>query len=144
MTTVPVPLLGGCACGALRYEAAGAPYHRTLCHCTTCRRTSGAPALAWFSVAATRFRWTSGVPQQFRSSVTAARFFCAACGTALAFRQDALDEIDITICSLDDPEVLPPVDQTFARSKLGWFDTVGVLPAHRSTRPDQASDKVAW
>ena len=28
-------LMGGCFCGAVRYEA-GSPYHLTNCHCTTC------------------------------------------------------------------------------------------------------------
>ena len=37
-------LAGGCMCGAVRYEADGAPFHATLCHCVDCRRAGGAPA----------------------------------------------------------------------------------------------------
>jgi len=36
-------LKGGCYCGAVRYEAAGTPFNETSCHCTICRRTTGAP-----------------------------------------------------------------------------------------------------
>jgi hypothetical protein len=40
----------------------------TNCHCTICRRTSGAPFVTWFTVAETAFRITSGKPASFRSS----------------------------------------------------------------------------
>jgi hypothetical protein len=43
-------LTGGCFCGAIRYEVAGAPFHETNCHCSICRRTAGAAFVTWFSV----------------------------------------------------------------------------------------------
>ena len=59
---------GGCYCGRVRYEAAGAPFNETNCHCSICRRTTGAPFVAWFSVARDRFRFASGQPTLFRST----------------------------------------------------------------------------
>ena len=38
---------GGCACGAVRYTASGEHSPVTLCHCESCRRHAGAPAVAW-------------------------------------------------------------------------------------------------
>ena len=32
------PATGGCPCGAVRIEAAGAPYRVGLCHCLDCRK----------------------------------------------------------------------------------------------------------
>jgi len=61
-------LTGGCCCGAIRYEAGGEPFHATLCHCTTCRRSSGAPIVAWFSVRESEFRVVTGEPARFASS----------------------------------------------------------------------------
>ena len=127
-------LLGGCACGALRYEVTGPTWHSTLCHCSICRKTSGAPAVAWFSVAVGDFRWLQGTPHRYRSSATATRSFCGACGTQLTFQSDGLDEIDITSCSLDDAESMPPDDQTFVRSALTWTGTAHLLPRHETVR----------
>ncbi|RZL67558.1 MAG: GFA family protein [Variovorax sp.] len=127
-------LEGGCQCGAVRYRISGRPFHLTLCHCEICRRVSGAPAVAWFSVAVAAFSILQGSPQRYRSSETATRSFCANCGTQLTFKADDLDEIDVTTCSLDSPDPMPPEDQTFVRSRLGWFQGLDRLPEHDGAR----------
>jgi hypothetical protein len=55
-------LKGGCFCGRIRYEAAGTPFHETNCHCSICRRISGAPFVTWFSVSRSEFRLVCGEP----------------------------------------------------------------------------------
>jgi hypothetical protein len=65
------------------------------------------------------------------------RTFCPCCGTHLTFEHDnASDEIDVTTCSLDDPERLPPDDHTRTSSKLGWVKLADSLPEHHETRSD--------
>jgi hypothetical protein len=128
-------LKGGCFCGALRYEAGGTPYYRTNCHCSICRRTTGAAFVSWFTVPRADFRWVHGEPVHFRSTPEAVRSFCGRCGTQLTFERDMLDELDITTCSLDDPESLPPQDHTYASSRLAWIKLADGLPAHPEARP---------
>ena len=70
-------LTGGCCCGAIRYEVSGAISNPTLCHCPTCRRASGAPNVAWFSIAPAALRWVQGSARQFRSSEQVSRGFAA-------------------------------------------------------------------
>ena len=101
-------LKGGCFCGAIRYEARGTPFHETNCHCSICRRTTGAPFVAWFSVPRSDFQFAQGTPARFRSSANGTRTFCPHCGTQLTFEHDDASELDVTTCSLDDPERLPP------------------------------------
>jgi hypothetical protein len=48
--------------------------------------------------------------------------------------EDFSDEIDVTTCSLDDPEGLPPRDHTHASSKLSWVKLADQLPEHRKSR----------
>lgn len=128
-------LIGGCFCGAIRYEASGTAHHQTNCHCSICRRTTGAPFVTWFSVPRSGFRLVQGTPARFRSSPTATRSFCPGCGTQLTFEQDrAPGEIDVTTCSLDDPEGMPPQDHTYTRSKLGWIKLADGLREYRTSR----------
>jgi hypothetical protein len=128
-------LTGGCFCGLVRYEASGTPFHETTCHCSMCRRTTGAPFVTWFSVPRTQFRLIRGEPARFKSSARGQRSFCARCGTQLTFEhQDFPGEIDITTCSLDDPNVLPPKDHTWMRSRLDWIALADRLPEYPEAR----------
>jgi hypothetical protein len=64
-------LKGGCFCGDIRYEAGGKPFYRTNCHCSICRRTTGAPFVAWFSVPRSEFRLVQGDSIQINPRVRA-------------------------------------------------------------------------
>ncbi|MGI8839313.1 MAG: GFA family protein [Caulobacteraceae bacterium] len=122
---------GGCYCGTVRYEAAGEPTERALCHCTICRATTGAPAVAWFTVQRANFRYTAGAPTSFASTPKAMREFCGVCGTQLTFvHEDYGDRIDITTASLDDPHAAPPVEHIWTRSRLDWMTRLDALPEH--------------
>jgi hypothetical protein len=122
-------IAGHCQCGFIRYEAEGPPSNETNCHCSICRRSSGAPFVAWLSVSRATFRISEGEPAFFRSSDHAVRTFCPRCGTPLTFASDrAPDEVDVTIASLDDPESVRPKDHTWVSSKLSWVHT-GDLPS---------------
>jgi len=127
-------LTGGCFCGAIRYEAEGTPFHETNCHCSTCRRTTGAPFIAWFSVHPSEFRIVKGKPMRFNTTEQGVRSFCSRCGTQLTFQRAELsDEIDVTTCSLDNPELVPPKDNTRTSSRLVWIVPDG-LPDYREAR----------
>ena len=131
-------LKGGCFCGGIRYEAGGMPFHKTNCHCSICRRTSAAPFVTWFSVPWAEFTFVEGAPARFRSTPKGLRSFCPRCGTPLTFEHDDFaDEIDVTTCSLDDPEGLPPEDHTRTSSRLRWVKLADGLPEHREGRPER-------
>ena len=130
-------LTGGCFCKAIRYEAGERASDATVCHCTLCRGTTGAPCVAWFSVERSVFRFTQGSPTEFRSSEHATRTFCARCGTQLSFADDASPrEIDITTCSLDLPTDAAPQDHTFTESQLTWLTFADGLPRFKRSRSE--------
>ena len=129
-------LQGGCFCGRIRYEVTGIRFHETNCHCSICRRTTGAPFVAWFSVRPSEFRWLSGRPSRFRSSTQATRSFCAHCGTQLTFEDHGYpDEIDVTTSSLNQPDAVPPRDHTHVSSRLPWIALADGLPQFSQARP---------
>jgi hypothetical protein len=71
----------------------------------------------------------SGNLTQFRSSKHATRSFCPACGTQLTFADDALPgEIDIAICSLDDPGLVAPKRHIYVHSQVPWLKFSDGLP----------------
>jgi hypothetical protein len=130
-------LKGGCFCGKIRYVTDDTPTQATACHCSICRRTSAAPLVAWFAVTPGSFRFVSGQPTTFHSSEHATRTFCSSCGTPLTF-QSALypNEVDVTTCSLDDPEQVPPRSHTWRASGLSWMKVADALPAYPEKRPE--------
>jgi len=129
-------LTGGCFCGRVRYEAEGTPFNETNCHCSICRRTTGAPFVTWFSVPRSQFYMT-GEPTRFRSSGQGTRSFCPRCGTQISFElQGAADEIDVSTCSLDEPERVPPADHTRTASRLAWVKLADGLPQFREGRQE--------
>ena len=121
-------LRGHCLCGAVGYETAGTPAMETLCHCTKCRRAAGSPMVGWYTVPRDSYRVVAGEPASYRSSEHATRTFC--------FQSTRYpDEIDITTCSLDDPEQLPPRDHIRASTRLSWIKLDDGLPIYPEERP---------
>lgn len=118
-------LSGGCLCGALRYEISATPVVTCHCHCSLCRRASGAPYATWTTVPLSGFRWTRGAPASFRSSARAQRDFCSACGTQITFRLNAQTDggtatLDVTSATLDDPAQVSPTAHIWLSARVAW------------------------
>lgn len=127
-------LTGGCHCGAIRYRAEGRPYHPTLCHCSDCQRSSGAPVMAWFTVVSDSFHLIRGEMRYYESSPGVQRGFCEACGCSLSWGKRDGAEIDIATASLDSPEAVPPQDHTWFGSRQPWMQPGDALPRHATAR----------
>jgi hypothetical protein len=70
------------------------------------------------------------------SSPDVERGFCGDCGAGLTYRHGGRPEIDITTCSLDTPESIPPADHSFVRSRLSWIRVADGLPEYDTVRRD--------
>lgn len=126
-------LAGGCYCGAVRYQIDAEPFDSTLCHCADCRRVAGAPAVAWFSVRPGEIGLTGIEPARFTSSPGATRSFCPRCGTPLLFQNDP-GVLDVSTCTLDQPELVPPADHTRTGGQVAWLHLADALPRYPGTR----------
>ena len=124
-----MPLSGQCLCGAITYQVSGEPGFVALCHCTDCRRASGAPMVAWAMFAEAALILTKGTPKTINSSGTAMRSFCAACGSGLFYRNAAIlpGMLDVQTATLDNPEALPPTVQIQTAERIGWMQHLNDL-----------------
>ncbi len=126
---------GGCMCGAIRYRIAKTASAPTICHCESCRRSAGAPIVAWVTAPADAVEFEGGPRRIYRSAGKVERGFCPTCGTTLTYRHlDHADFLDIATATLDDPESLPPEDQIWTADRLSYMKEPGVLPSHERTR----------
>ncbi len=122
---------GGCHCGAIRYEVSGTPKHVALCHCSDCRKSAGAPMVAWAAFAEGELDVVQGEPTTFNSSGATLRSFCSDCGTGLFYRNEQFlpGIVDIQSATLDDPDALPARAHIQTADRIGWMETAHTLPA---------------
>jgi hypothetical protein len=112
-----MPITGGCACGAVRFEIDEPLGVAGYCHCTRCQRRTGAAASANARVAPGAWRFTAGEDHVRRWAPEGGGFtkaFCDVCGSALFSHHP--DEPETTIAvrlgSVDgDPGVRPSYHQ---------------------------------
>ncbi|HEX3915926.1 MAG TPA: GFA family protein [Caulobacteraceae bacterium] len=130
-------LEGGCLCGAVRFEARGAPENVRVCHCRLCQRAMGAPFFARALFPAEQVALTGEIAR-YNTSPELARLFCPTCGTRIgAARQDDQwgANVALALACFDDPEALTPDAHFFTGSKLSWVAT-GDLPPWSEWAPD--------
>jgi hypothetical protein len=115
---------GGCLCGALRYEASGAPQYMGHCYCEDCRKASGSGFIPFIGFAAEAVRFT-GDSLRFTSKAAngnnAVRNSCPVCGS-LVFGGIVGEDTSHTIYAgtLDDPSLFHPTVAIFTRGRPDW------------------------
>jgi hypothetical protein len=122
---------GGCHCGAVRYDVSGEPQHVVLCHCGDCRKSAGAPSVAWAAFDEGEFRVTQGEARTFNSSGASMRSFCPTCGTGLYFRnaEHLPGIVDIQLATLDDPDAIAVQCHIQTAERINWMAEAHALPA---------------
>lgn len=120
---------GQCHCGAVRYSVEGNIKHSSVCHCTSCRRTTGTLTSAWVGYPAAGLT-VEGEPRSYASSEGVVRQFCPNCGTSLFyFNEGAMPgEVDIVTVTLDNPEDCAPTLHVQMIDALPWEESLDDLP----------------
>ena len=133
-------MTGGCACGAVRFEADVDNDEAYLCHCRMCQRATGSVSIAFKNMAQAKVRWLSG-PDWYDSSPIARRPYCAKCGTSLGFQFKEGPNMDLTVASFDSPSRFKP-DSHFGAESIheAWIDT-SALPRIRTDEHQKLVDK---
>lgn len=126
---MPAPYRGGCLCGAIRYEVTAAPLGAGYCHCSLCRRATGAPIFLGVAFPRESFRMLKGRTKTHASSARGIRHFCGACGSALFFELlDKPNQWEVLAGSLDDPGDVQPSIHVCVSNGVGWLHINDGLP----------------
>lgn len=119
-----VKLLGGCLCGAVRYEASGKPTRFYHCHCSRCRKSSGTGHATNLFLADSQLVFIQGesflksykIPEAERFT----RQFCSECGSSVPRYAKALDGVIIPAGSLDTEPPIKPQARIYWDSRAEW------------------------
>jgi hypothetical protein len=118
------PVRGRCLCGGVRYEVTAPFLRANFCHCSRCRRHTGAAASTQGRVPREAFRLTAGAEliRVFRPGDGMVKAFCAACGSSL-FGGNWPDgpEVSIRLGTLDDDPGIRPQFHTFTADAPPWL-----------------------
>ena len=134
-------MTGGCQCGRMRYSVTVDDREAYLCHCRMCQRAVGGVSVALKLVEIADVDWSGAARDLYRSSPFAQRGFCAACGTSLTYEGDDHHQLDLTVGSLDEPQVFTPVSHSGVESRHdAWIDTRG-LPEQRTDENARIAQK---
>jgi hypothetical protein len=117
------PVGGSCLCGGVRFEITS-PFRRAnLCHCSRCRKHSGAGAMAQGRVPREGFRLIRGeeLLRVYRPDGGMAKVFCSTCGSSL-FGGSWPDgpEVSVRLGSLDADPGIKPQYHSHADSAAAW------------------------
>lgn len=125
---------GGCLCGSIRYEVSpGGVFDSGYCHCSMCRRATGAPVVAWATVHNESFRLVRGTLRYYQSSPACRRSFCPDCGSQLFYDGPGMMGMTgLHVATLDEPAPpsLRPALHMCISDRLGWFEVPDELPQY--------------
>ena len=126
-------LEGSCLCGGIRYEIDG-PLGRVVnCHCSMCRKATGAAFRTRARVPTAAFRWVQGeeLVSGYDSSPNETRTFCRVCGATLpTFFRDRPGELGLPLGTLDGDPGVRPSAHVWVDSKAPWWTITDDLPRH--------------
>jgi hypothetical protein len=120
---------GQCLCGQVSWVADGEPTGVNHCHCSMCRRWTGAAfaTLVWFE--RKDVRWTGVQAKLYRSSPIAWRSHCDNCGTPIHLDYDQRTDLAFAVGTVDNPNSVRPHHHYGIEGKLDWVDELTTLPS---------------
>jgi len=122
---------GSCLCGAVRFEITAAFDGFFLCHCSRCRKNSGAGNAANLFSGNAQLYWLSGEASVKSFDVAGSRHrrsFCAECGSALPNWQQGGALLVVPAGSLDTPIGLRPTAHIHNASRADWDHDLDDVP----------------
>lgn len=132
MTQAPIrTLFGQCLCGAIRYAVEDAFEYALNCHCSQCRRATGAAFKSFAGIKRDQLtvhgsgeallRYGDGADHDIR---------CGRCGSLLYSVVRDGTYVHVTLGTLQDAPSMRPTAHIFVGSKAPWFEITDALPQY--------------
>ena len=132
------PYHGQCLCGAIAYEVDTFSSQMAHCHCSMCRKFSGAAFATFGEARSADFRWTRGESQlqSYTASNGTTRRFCPHCGSSLTFSpaNDDGSVIEVALGTLDSPIEQQADAHIFVANRASWHAIEDGLPRYTQGR----------
>ena len=127
-------ITGSCLCGSIKFEVSPPSLMFRYCHCTRCRKATGAAHAANLFVPASQLKWLAGESLLRHFDLPGAkRFalnFCTQCGTRMPHKVTGTENMLIPAGVLDADTDLRPDSSIFWGSKASWYVETTALPKH--------------
>ena len=132
-----------CLCGDVAWEADGPFAYMHHCHCSRCRKSSGAAFGTYVSVPVATFRFTRGADglRRYASSPSLVRTFCGRCGSSTPDGEPSApegpfaDRTFIQAGPLEGEMTASPAAHIFVGSKAPWYTIADDVPQHDAYEP---------
>lgn len=129
--TGPATLCGKCLCGAVQYEVTDAFAYALNCHCSNCRRATGAAFKPFAGIARTALTVTHGTDRLLiYGSEDNHDAHCDRCGSMLYSVVRDGSYVHVTLGTLVDPPSVRPTAHIFVGSRAPWFTIGDDLPQY--------------
>lgn len=124
-------LAGQCLCGAVAYAVADDFAYAANCHCSQCRRATGAAFKPFAGIARDKLALTKGADSlMIYGDRTGSDVRCKVCGSFLysVVRDGAY--VHVALGTLVDAPTIRPTKHIFVGSKAPWFTITDDLPQY--------------
>jgi hypothetical protein len=124
-------LSGKCLCGTVHYEVADQFRYALNCHCSNCRRATGAAFKPFAGIERGKLTITGGADRLLIYGEKSAHdAHCGQCGSLLYSLVREAEFVHVTLGTLVDSPSIRPSAHIFVGSKAPWYTITDELPQH--------------
>ena len=131
-------MIGSCFCETIKFEITGHIPDLYQCHCSECRKTTGASANAGFIISEKQVKWLKN-KANIKTFIKDSGFrvdFCKTCGSVVPNPTSAKPKMMwIPAGLLDNPPPMTVANHIFVGSKANWDEITANAKQHESLPP---------
>lgn len=123
-------ITGSCVCGKINFSVEDDFIYAGYCHCSQCRKSSGASGTAIGGVVKGKFNVIKGAEliKRFQRTQDTISCFCELCGSSLFGEKPSRNMIHVRYGALNQSPSLLPQAHMHVSSKADWYQINDSLP----------------